>query len=101
MDWVNAKIVVCAWDMNESSNSLSAFIETGSQSSKVFCSVMNSSDSNLMNVSARYYQFDNNRYGILVTAYYNYSIRRARLTLLLMQEGADEGNFKLPIPINY
>ena len=54
-----------------------------------------------MNVSARYYQDDSNRHGILVTAHYNSSIKGARLTLLLMQEGADEGCFKAPISVEY
>ena len=54
-----------------------------------------------MNVSARYYQDEGDRHGILVTAHYNYSIKGARLTLLLMQEGADEGCFKAPTSVEY
>ncbi len=101
MDWVNAKIVVCESDRNEFSYGFSTFIETGSRSRKVICSVMNTSDSSLINVSAKNYQYDSNRHGILVTAHYNSSIRGARLTLLLMQEGADEGCFKSPISVEY
>ena len=101
MDWTSAKIVVCESDRNEYSYGFSTFIETGSRSRKVICSVMNLSDSSLMNVSARYYQYDGDRHGILVTANYSSSIRGVRLTLLLMQEGADEGGFKAPISVEY
>ena len=101
MDWSSAKIVVCESDRNQFSYGFSTFIETGSRSRKVIISVINTSDSSLMNVSARYYQYDSNRHGVLVTAHYNSSIRGARLTLLLMQEGADEGSFKAPISVEY
>ena len=101
MDWGNAKIVICESGRNEYSYSFSTFIETGSRSRKVFFSVINTSDDSLMNVSAKYYQYENNRHGILVAAHYNSSIRGARLTLLLMQEGADEGCFKAPISVEY
>ena len=101
MDWTSAKIVVCEKDRNQFSDNFSTFIETGSQSRKVMISVMNTSDRSLMNVSARYYQYDSNRHGVLVTAHYNFSIKGARLTLLLMHEGADEGGFKSPISLEY
>ena len=101
MDWANAKIVVCESGRNEYSYGFSNFIETGSRGRKVICSVMNPSDSSLMNVSARYYHHDGDRHGILVTAHYNSSIKGVRLTLLLMQEGADEGSFKPPISVEY
>ena len=101
MDWASAKIVVCESDRNLFSYSFSNFIETGSRSRKVIVSVINTSDSSLMSVSARRYQYDSDRHGVLVTAHYNSSIRGARLTLLLMHEGADEGGFKAPIPVEY
>jgi hypothetical protein len=100
MDWASAKIVVCESDRNKYSFSFSNFVETGSRSRKVICSVVNAYDSSLMNVSAKSYQYED-RHGILVTALYNSSIREVRLTLLLMQEGADEGSFKSPILIDY
>jgi hypothetical protein len=62
---------------------------------------MYTSDNSLMSVSARPYQYDGDRHGILVTAHYNSSIRGAKLTLLLMQEGADEGSFKDQISVEY
>jgi hypothetical protein len=101
MDWASAKIVACESGRNEFSYSFSTFIETGSRSRKVILSVINTSDSSLINVSAKYYQDDSNRHGILVTAHYSSSIKGARLTLLLMQEGADEGSFKAPISVEY
>lgn len=101
MDWASAKIVVCGSDRNEYSYGFSTFIETGSRSRKIICSVMHTSDNSLMSVSARYYQYDTDRHGILVTAHYNSSIRGTRLTLLLMQEGAEEGGFKSQLSVEY
>jgi len=101
MDWASAKIVDCGSDRNEYSYGFSTFIETGSRSRKIICSVMYTSDNSLMSVSARYYQYDSDRHGVLVTAHYNSSIRGARLTLLLMQEGADEGSFKSQMSVEY
>jgi hypothetical protein len=101
MDWTSAKIVVCESDRNEYAFGFSNFVETGSRSRKIICSVLNSSDSSLMNVSARHYQNDGDRHGILVTAIYNSSIRGVKLTVLLMQEGADEGGFKSPVSVEY
>ena len=98
MDWASAKIVVCESDRNKYSYGFSNFVETGSRSRKIICSVINPSDSSLMNVSARSYQYGD-RHGILVTALYNSSIRGVRLTVILMQEGADEGSFKAPISV--
>ena len=101
MDWSSAKIVDCRSDRNEYAYGFSTFIETGSRSRKIFCSVMYTSDNSLMSVSARYYQYNIDRHGILVTAHYNSSIRGARLTLLLMHEGADEGSFKSQMSVEY
>ncbi len=101
MDWGSAKIVICEQDRNSYAPSFSTFIETGSRSRKVIFSLMNTSNSSLISVCAKSYQHDSNKHGILVTAHYDSSVRGAKLTLLLMQEGADENSFQVPISVEY
>ena len=100
MDWGNAKIVSCEQGGFKGSYNFSTFIETGSRSPKIICSLVKTSEPSLRSVSARAYQY-NNTHGILVTAHYELTVKSARFTLLLMQEGADETSFQAPILIEY
>lgn len=100
MDWENAKIVSFEQGGFKGSYNFSNFIETGSRSPKIICSLVKTSEPSLRSVSARAYQY-NNTHGILVTAHYELIVKSAKLTLLLMQEGAAEPSFQVPVSVEY